>query len=232
MRTGHYTQTMKQGTLYQKLIKYCMVTNITIKNKLKICMKQATQKNLVFPTPLKCLEEIQYFKGNLDFLPFKSLKGLAPQSLAFCVAASPAASANSSSLFSLDCFSDPTIPTAPQNQCIHMGHLCPLWACECICKFLKHLFFLLLQHPHKQVMSTCPGDQGHPYDKAGPFPKFPFSTSSDYDPVRFKCINEIPLWLLIVVSTLTLNKGTDPQVLLLSHLLTYFIESNPWEFLL
>ena len=33
--TGYYTQTMNQGTLYQYLMMYCMVTNIAIKNKIK-----------------------------------------------------------------------------------------------------------------------------------------------------------------------------------------------------
>ena len=33
--TGYYTQTMNQGTLYQYLMMYYMVTNIVIKNKIK-----------------------------------------------------------------------------------------------------------------------------------------------------------------------------------------------------
>ena len=31
--TGHYKQTMNHGTLHQKLMTYCMVTNITLRKK-------------------------------------------------------------------------------------------------------------------------------------------------------------------------------------------------------
>jgi len=42
MSTGCYMQTMNRGTLHQKLIKCCMVTNITVKKKKLLVLFKVT----------------------------------------------------------------------------------------------------------------------------------------------------------------------------------------------
>lgn len=90
----------------------------------------------------------------------------------------------------------------------------------------------MLYHPPKIGYGQSSRWLVYQYVLAGPCWKFPSLPFPDCDLVTSKCTNKIPSCLLLVYSTLTLNKGPYPGVLTLSlgpHLLfwAHFLGTSP-----
>ena len=87
-----------------------------------------------------------------------------------------------------------------------------LWSS--IINFQNFMFSWFLKVTTNRLWAPRSGDRVHQHDKAGPCHKFCFLTSPECDLVTFKCTSEIPSWLLLVYSTLTLSEGTSHRLAL------------------
>lgn len=120
-----------------------------------ICVKQTTQKNVVFATTLKFLEEIcEDFIGNLDFLS-QVIERSGPMQPTFLSGSITRSRWWQLLTAGLDYTSDATIPTAPQSQHIHMGHLCTSGHVSVCVNFYDFVFFCCLNIPTKKVWAPA-----------------------------------------------------------------------------
>lgn len=79
--------------------------------------------------------------------------------------------------------------------------------CFCIINFQILAFSWCLNIPMNKIWAPCWSVQPQQLDNSGLYHKVPFLFFADCDLMTFKCINEIPSYLLLVYPTLTLIKA-------------------------